>query len=95
MEPLTEKRANEIYDILVEKLDVDDRDADRSHFVHCQSSDVVDEWRLMSILGFGGKFRRRDYSPSSEYYVDCYREDNTAERQKLIDETNDLLKELK
>lgn len=48
------------------------------------------EYRFCGSLGFGGKFYR--FSP--DFYVQCYPEDVTPERQKAIDKVNHLLKAL-
>jgi len=51
------------------------------------------EYRLNSLLGFGGKFRNngnRDNTP----YVDCYFEDETSERTAMIARANERLDKL-
>lgn len=51
------------------------------------------EYRFMGDLGFGGKFRNngnRDNTP----YVDCYPENETPERLKMIEAANKRLAEL-
>ena len=85
---MTEERANKVYDILVELGGAVENMRDSFVYAH-MSKDVCTEWRFQGKLGFGGKYR-------SEYNtVDCYREDETKKRLKIIDKINNKLKEIK
>ena len=48
------------------------------------------EWRFQGTLGIGGKFWRYD----GRYYVTCYPEDKTPEREAVIAKVNALLAEV-
>lgn len=64
---------------------------ERLNFVLCQVSadDPASEYRFQGGLGFGGKFRVRIDAPNEvRFTVDCYREDETAERLAAIASTN-------
>jgi hypothetical protein len=77
-EPLTEDEANAIYDVLVRHAGA--FGDERRHFVQVQTDKPCTEFRFRGSLGFGGKFRRaRD-----RWYVDCYEEDMTPERDRAI-----------
>ena len=84
-------KANKLYDILVEECGA--LETERENFVYHQTNDpeeLVREWRFCGNLGFGGKFWRND----GRLYVNCYNEDMTPERQKMIDRANQRLSEL-
>lgn len=79
------------FDILVEHAGVRDyRDWQRETFVRDFAEDTTTEWRFQGLLGFGGKFWRND----GRYYISCYPEDRTAERDAIVEKVNELLKEL-
>lgn len=88
--PMTGPQANAVYDILVEHTGADE-DWMRDDFVHHQTADSTDEYRFQGALGFGGKF----WNCNDRWYVTCYPEDLTSDRQRAIDETNTALAELK
>jgi hypothetical protein len=84
-EPLTAAQADAIYDVLVQHAGA--LEDERRHFVQVQTSQPCAEFRFRGSLGFGGKFRRtRD-----RWYVDCYEEDTTPERERAIRITNAAL----
>jgi len=84
---MTEERANKIYDILVK---YGANEYMRRSFINAHTCpDVCTEWRFMGELGFGGKYR------SERNTVDCYREDETKERLKLIKKINKELEKIK
>ncbi len=79
--------ANRIYDILVQEADA--MESQRDNFIrHHTGKENCYEWRFCGSLGFGGKFR------SERMTVDCYPEDSTKEREKIITRTNDRLNEV-
>jgi hypothetical protein len=86
-EPLTEDEANAIYDVLVQHAGA--LEDDRRHFVQIQTDKPCTEFRFIGSLGFGGKFRR--VAPEDRWYVDCYSEDMTPERERAIRITNAAL----
>jgi len=45
------------------------------------------EWRFCGKLGFGGKF----WVNNSRWYVNCYRENETAEKVNIMERANNLL----
>lgn len=51
------------------------------------------EYRFMGALGFGGKFRNNGNHDNTPH-VDCYREDETPARLKMIETANERLKAL-
>lgn len=46
--------------------------------------DMNREFRFGGKLGFGGKF----YRSGTRWYISCYREDETPEREAIIERTN-------
>ena len=90
---LTLDIANKVYDILVE---IGALEIMRDAFIHTQSTEECNEWRFQGKLGFGGKFWNEwsylDDEP--KWRVSCYSEDETPEREKIIEETNQKLRTL-
>lgn len=75
--------ANRVYDVLVRCAGAsDDLDA-RVLFVQAQVRGC-EEYRFGGWLGSGGKFR----NVRGNFYVDCYPEDSTPERVRIVAETN-------
>lgn len=82
---------NKAYDILVEHAGASNLDHYREAFVeYFVTERHTTEWRFLGNLGFGGKFWRND----ERYYILCYSEDKSPERDKVIEKVNALLKEL-
>ncbi len=77
--------ADLVYDVLVRECGA--FEGDRRSFV---SHFPTDEWRFIGKLGFGGKF----WVDHKSWYVNCYRENETAERLDLIQATNAELAKL-
>lgn len=77
---MTKEKANKVYDLLVSIGGAYEQD--RDNFVITHTEDNCDEWRFIGKLGFGGKYRSEDNT------VDCYLEDETPERVKIINELN-------
>lgn len=80
-----------IYDVVVQECGA--RESERPDFVQQSKFGTPDscrEWRFCGALGFGGKLRDRrfTYDGLPRFYVDCYREDETPERRKMIDAAN-------
>lgn len=48
------------------------------------------EYRFQGKLGFGGKFRNNGNNNNTPY-VDCYGEDETAERRAMINRANERI----
>jgi hypothetical protein len=82
---LTVEQCKEIYEIL--RINASASPGWVDDFVHHCSTDC-EEYRLNSMLGFGGKFRNNH----NGIYVDCYPEDMNPEREKVIKTLNSLLK---
>lgn len=91
---MTEERANRVYDVLVRLAGARDDDDDRLMFVHIQTREWCTEYRFMGSLGFGGKFWRTPDGFGERWRIDCYREDETPGRRRIIDETNEALEQL-
>ena len=86
MEQITEKQANDIYNILMEECGA--TEYWRDNFV-ISEVEGCQEYRFQGTLGFGGKFRNN----GNGVYVDCYPEDMTPEREKTIESVNARLRE--
>ena len=82
------KQFNKVYDILVEMGGASE--SMRSSFIqnHLDEQFPCYEWRFMGKLGYGGKYRSRKNA------VDCYSEDETPERMKLIEQINEVLQKI-
>lgn len=80
------KTIDAIWDVLVSNCGA--RESERQDFLHHWPRCI--EYRFVGRLGFGGKI----WWNNGEVYVSCYREDETAERRELIEQTNDKLKVL-
>ena len=98
--PMTPDQANAVYDVLAKHCGANDAPGSpdwlltpRDEFVFHQTREVQREYRFQGRLGFGGKFRRNGWE--DRWYVDCYPEDLTPERQQMIDAANAALAELK
>lgn len=82
------EKANKIYDLLVNIGGALESERDDFIFEHVGSEYGCQEWRFSGKLGFGGKYR------SERNEVDCYREDETPKRLKIIEELNNELSKL-
>lgn len=76
------ERANAVFDILVEHAGVSEQQ--RGEFVYHFGTR---EFRFQGNLGFGGKL----YNDDGDLSIGCYKEDYTPEREKIIEEVNELL----
>jgi len=85
MGKMTKEKANKVYDLLVSIGGAYEPERDDFIYHHTESNVDCSEWRFCGKLGFGGKYRSR-YNK-----VDCYIEDETPERIKLMDELNSAL----
>jgi hypothetical protein len=91
---ITEPQARAVLKILVEECGhrvIDPRDGDS--FVRGIMKDGCREWRFCGALGFGGKFRNNG-NRNNTPHVDCYPEDETPTRSKMIEAANARLAEL-
>ncbi len=80
-----------VYDILV-NIGGAPNDSYREAFLFNYSDKEkfpTKEWRFQGKLGFGGKYR------TETNQVDCYQEDETPEKLKILEEINTALKNLK
>jgi len=82
-------KANKVYDILVNLGSATENMRDSFIHSHIREEDMCTEWRFMGKLGCGGKYR------SERNTVDCYLEDETEDRLKIINEINKELKKIK
>jgi hypothetical protein len=85
MAKMTKEKAGKVYDLLVSIGGAYEPDRDNFIYHHTESKEGCSEWRFSGKLGFGGKYR------SGYNGVDCYREDETPERIKLMNELNGAL----
>lgn len=90
---VTEDAATAIWYILTLHAGAEDNGWMKDNFVYLQSDPDtrVDEFRFGGGLGFGGKF----WVDRRKWYVNCYKEDLTPEREAMIEATNQALKELR
>lgn len=79
-----------IWNVLVEHVGVYNSKRERESFVYLQTKRNCQEYRIQGKLGFGGKFRN-NHLP---WYIDCYPEDSTPERARVIEVVNEKLKML-
>jgi len=86
----TEELLSKVYAILVECAGANGDNYEIMSFIcsHLEGKYPCHEWRFGGELGFGGKFRIESMR------VDCYSEDRTPKRKKIIEKTNLKLKEL-
>ncbi len=84
---MTKTLANKIYDILVT---IGAKESERESFLYYQTESEYqyNEWRFQGKLAYGGKF----YNDTNT--IDCYTEDLTPERERIINEINIKLKQL-
>lgn len=104
--PVDRELAGRIHDLLVEKVGARDDADDRSDFAYWladrddRQGGRGNEYRFMGRLGFGGKFwwqiphNLPGRKPLGQWYVTCYPEDSTPERERMIDATNEALYDL-
>ena len=86
---MTEKKAQELYNQLAKLCGAPE--SYRADFIASYTRErYPTEWRFQGELGFGGKFWIR----GDKWYVNCYREDETPERRKMIDEVNKVLEDM-
>lgn len=85
---MTKEKANKVYDLLVSIGGAYEPDRDSFLYFHTEYKYETSEWRFSGKLGFGGKYRKATNS------VDCYREDATPERVKLMNELNEALSKI-
>lgn len=95
MNPLSREEAGAIYDVLVAHAGAPERG--RDDFVLTQTTRVIDEYRFVGALGFGGKFWRdggRRPGHDAGWRVSCYPEDRTDAKDAAIATTNRALADL-
>ena len=85
---MNEEQADNVYNLLV--LIGGAYEDDRQSFIYAHVKDkyTCNEWRFQGHLGFGGKYRRLSNR------VDCYTEDSTPKRRKIIEHLNIELSKL-
>jgi len=84
-----EEYGGRIYDILCECCGA--LDGNRRNFIFTHDWEGCREYRFQGVLGFGGKFRNEP----DLWFVSCYSEDATPERQAIIDLANEKLAKLR
>lgn len=98
MRQITKEQATAARQILVEECGLRPDDG-RCSFVMLVSANITrwahacHEFRFMGELGFGGKFRNNG-NHNDTPHVDCYREDETPARLKMIEAANKRLARL-
>jgi len=83
--------ASKIWDILVEHTGLRDDQWDRASFIYHAEGGEWTEYRFQGNLGFGGKV----WNNADRWYVTCYREDESPERQEAIEGANAALARLR
>lgn len=84
---MTNEEAKAVYDVLVEECGATSILNDpyaRNNFQSSVTQDGFTEYRFIGKLGFGGKF----WDSHGKWYVSCYPEDRTAERNTMIATAN-------
>jgi len=76
-----------VYDILIEVGGA--LPTEKENFIDAHVEGWCCEWRFSGKLSFGGKYRKETNT------VDCYSEDETAERLRIIKEINEKLKSIR
>lgn len=84
---INEKYANLIFDILVKESGANEKD--RESFLSLREE--ITEFRFCGKLGFGGKF----WNSNDKWYISCYKEDESTERNKIIKKVNKILADLR
>jgi hypothetical protein len=84
---MTEEIANRAYDVLVQECEA--LEGEREGFVRYMTAPGMShkEWRFRGSLGVGGKL----YWNHGRVYASCYIEDQTPERTRRINRTNEIL----
>jgi hypothetical protein len=87
--PELESFYEKVYDILVNVGGAPE--IDRMYFIRIHSDIQMarNEWRFCGHLAFGGKYRKETNT------VDCYYEDMTDKRRRIILEVNEKLQNIK
>lgn len=91
---MTEDIAHQIYDILAAHAGADaaPHSISRRQFITFMTRPtMIREYRFVGNLGFGGKF----HDDGHRWRVGCYREDDTPERDAIIERTNAALAEFR
>jgi hypothetical protein len=88
---LPQEMAHKVFDVLVHVAGASEHSRNEFVYHYTLSDRPPTEWRFGGTLGFGGKFWRAN----DKWYVTCYREDGSVERQKTIDEANASLAALR
>jgi len=88
----TIKNINIVFDVLLEKNEIhpSNRDSIVNYLTEPPSKygSTFREYRFCGSLGFGGKLR---WHNNDVPYVDCYKEDETPERNLKIKTINEIL----
>lgn len=83
---------NKVWDILVQHAGAWEDDREAFVIVATDRAYRCLEYRFVGKLGFGGKVWLWN---KPHVYINCYREDETPERRKIMTATNRALKQLK
>jgi hypothetical protein len=86
---MTKEKMNKVYDLLVNMGGAYEPDRYSFIYHHTESKYKCEEWRFSGKFGFGGKYR------VGYNRIDYYKEDETQERNRLKDELNIKLFEIK
>lgn len=79
---------NRVFDLLVAIGGASESMREDFVYHHARSDEPCDEYRFQGHLGFGGKYRRKTNT------VDCYSEDESAQRHEIIRRLNAELAKL-
>lgn len=99
MNPLSESEAAAVWQVLVDHAGASPVGWHDFLIYATGGTHIADEYRFQGSLGPGGKFRRNRVwigdTRAESWTVDCYPEDLTADRQAVIDNTNETLAALR
>jgi len=84
---MKEEFLNQVFTILVNLVGANE--IYRNDFLHAHLYGNCEEYRFQGKLGFGGKYRSKTNT------IDCYSEDETKERKKIIKNINTELSKIK
>lgn len=89
MRKITAFQARFIFNILVEHAGA--HEDDKKQFLVAQANRKYPcrEFRFCGSLGFGGKF----WNNNGKLYINCYQEDETPKRNRIIKLVNRILKD--
>ena len=87
MREITIQQAEDLFTLLVEHAGAFESDRMSFRYAQADRENPCREFRFCGALGFGGKF----WNSNGRLYVNCYNEDETPKRKRIIKKVNELL----